>query len=113
MSQGLLLSDDLIFTSRIVGTGRDLGLSVAAARTLTDLQRQLDLALPVCAILDLNHPDLTTFEIVPLLKSRGVRVVGYGSHVAADVLHAARQAGCDVVWPRSKFAAELAASMPQ
>ena len=110
--QGLLLSDDLIFTSRIVGTARDLGLEIGAARTLGDLQRRLDVVAPVCVILDLHHPDLKTFDAIPLLKARGLRVVGYGSHVAADVLHAARQAGCDVVWPRSKFVEELATAMP-
>src|SRR5258708_2735148 len=30
---GLLLSDDLIFTSRIVGTGRDLGYAIRVAKT--------------------------------------------------------------------------------
>ena len=33
MSVGLLLSDDLIFTSRIIGTARALGLEVRQART--------------------------------------------------------------------------------
>jgi len=34
-------------------------------------------------------------------------VVGYGSHVDADTLHAARVAGCDPVLPRSRFVEEL------
>ena len=33
--------------------------------------------------------------------------------VDTATLQAARDAGCDVVWPRSKFVADLAAALPQ
>ena len=49
MSAGLLLSDDLIFTSRITGTARDLGLTIQAARTpeaLLALARQAPPRVP-------------------------------------------------------------------
>ena len=35
------------------------------------------------------------------------RIVGYGSHVEAQALRAAREAGCDLVLPRSKFVEDL------
>jgi hypothetical protein len=35
------------------------------------------------------------------------RIVAYGSHVDTAGLRKAREAGCDLVWPRSKFVAEL------
>ena len=35
-------------------------------------------------------------------------IIGYGSHVDTATLKAARDAGCDVVLPRSKFVEELA-----
>ena len=43
---------------------------------------------------------------------RESRVVGYGSHVDAATLHAARVAGCDPVLPRSKFVEELPGALP-
>jgi hypothetical protein len=39
-------------------------------------------------------------------------VLAYGSHVDTDTLRAARAAGCDPVWPRSKFIEELATALP-
>ena len=39
-------------------------------------------------------------------------MVGYGSHVEAATLRAARAAGCDPVWPRSKFVEELPRALP-
>ena len=37
--------------------------------------------------------------------------VAFGSHVEAETLRAARQAGCDRVLPRSKFVEELEADL--
>jgi len=110
---GVLLSDDLIFTSRIAGTARALGLEMRVARTVAELTKAQEDVKPVCAILDLNHPELKIDAGMPGLKKAGVFVVGYGSHVAVEVLKAAREAGCDVVLPRSKFVEELNAALPR
>jgi DNA-binding NarL/FixJ family response regulator len=112
--QGLLLSDDLIFTSRVAGTAKALGLVVQPARSaaaLIDLARR---AAPRCVILDLHNPglDLTALlgDLAAVCPTRP-RVVAYGSHVDAATLHAARTAGCDLVLPRSRFVEELPVSL--
>jgi CheY-like chemotaxis protein len=109
MPTGLLLSDDLIFTSRIVGTARDLGCAMQAARsveTLEALVRQMPVS---CIILDLANPGLVVSDLLQRLRDSGTlpRVVAYGPHVDAATLRAAREAGCDPVLPRSKFVEEL------
>ena len=110
---GLLLSDDLIFTSRIAGTARALGLELQTVRTAAALEKAASERTPACVILDLHHPELNLTTLVPILKqSAPCTIVGYGSHVAADVLHNARVAGCDVVLPRSKFVEDLATELP-
>ena len=111
---GLLLSDDLIFTSRITGTARALGLDLQTARTAAALESAAGERSPACVILDLHHPELNVATLAPLLKKSGpCTIVGYGSHVAAEVLHLARAAGCDVVLPRSKFVETLEEQMPK
>jgi CheY-like chemotaxis protein len=115
MSQGLLLSDDLIFTSRITGTARDLGLTVRAARTPEALLALARQSPPRCVLLDLHHPGLVLADFLRHLAEACPtmpRVVGYGSHVDTATLRAAREAGCDPVWPRSKFVEELAQALP-
>jgi CheY-like chemotaxis protein len=104
---GLLLSDDLIFNSRILGTARDLGLSVRAARTSSELLGRARKAAPSCVIVDLANPGLQITKLMDDLNELGVRVIAYGPHVDAAGLRAAREAGCDVVLPRSKFVEEL------
>lgn len=112
---GLLLSDDLIFTSRITAAGRTAGLTVRAARSaaaLADLTRQ---QCPTCVILDLGNPGLDLAELLDKLRAacpRLPRVVAYGSHVDAAGLRAARAAGCDIVLPRSAFVEQLPRELP-
>jgi CheY-like chemotaxis protein len=111
----LLLCDDLIFTSRIGGTAKALGLSFRAAKTMPELQQILMQSPPRCVIVDLQAPDLALADLVraaAALPSRPT-LVGYGSHVDTATLKAARDAGLDVVWPRSKFVDELAAALPE
>jgi CheY-like chemotaxis protein len=114
-SLGLLLCDDMIFTSRIVGTAKDLGMTIKPARSAAAL---LDLAgqeTPTCVIVDLANPELDVADLIGRLRERCTPmpfVAAYGSHVDTETLRQARQAGCDVVWPRSKFVTELPQALP-
>ena len=112
---GYLLSDDLIFASRISGTAHDLGFRVIAVRSADALRDAVHAHCPRCVILDLANPGLVIVDLMKSLAHVAPRpfVVAYGSHVDTKTLQAARDAGCDVVWPRSKFVAELAAAIPQ
>jgi CheY-like chemotaxis protein len=113
---GLLLSDDLIFTSRICGVGRDLGLVIEAARSVEALESLARQKMPRCVIVDLAHPGLSVPNLIHRLGEAcpaRPRVVAYGSHVDAAGLKAARDAGCDVVLPRSAFVEQLPKMLPQ
>jgi DNA-binding NarL/FixJ family response regulator len=106
---GIVLSDDLIFTSRIQAEARAHGLTVLQARTPELLATLAARHEPAGVILDLGHPGLELARLLADLgaSSRRPFVVAYGSHVDAAGLHAARQAGCDVVLPRSAFVEQL------
>jgi ActR/RegA family two-component response regulator len=111
---GILLSDDLLFTSRISGTARDLGLDLKVARAAAELGQLLKAQPPACVIVDLHHAELNLATLVPELRQLGrSTLVGYGSHVATEVLKQARTAGCDVVMPRSQFVERLAEDLPK
>jgi CheY-like chemotaxis protein len=109
---GYLLADDLMFTSKITGTARAQGLELSACRTPADLLRRAGEKPPACVLLDLHMNGLVIEKLLAELKKTGHPfVVGYGSHVQADVLRQARAAGCDLVLPRSQFVAELEGSL--
>lgn len=98
----LVLSDDLLDSSRVGGHARAAGLEVLTCRDSAGLLAAVTRG-PTLAVLDLHNPTLDVVAVVPALKAAGCRVVGYGSHVDAARLRAARQAGSDEVLPRSAF----------
>src|SRR5665213_2460455 len=108
--RGLLLSDDLMFTSRITGTARGLGLEVRQVRALDRLVETVKEVGTRCVILDLAFPGLDLADLMRRLGELEAmpRVVAYGSHVDAASLQAARAAGCQPTLPRSKFVEDLA-----
>jgi CheY-like chemotaxis protein len=113
--QGLLLSDDLIFTSRVTGTARDLGLVVKPARSAEALVEMARQHRPRCVLVDLANPGLDLGELCRRLAEAcpPPRVVAYGSHVDTATLRAARAAGCEPVLPRSKFVEDLPRELPR
>ena len=116
MPSGLLLSDDLLFASRITGEARALGLTVTSVRSLEQLYDLAHREAPSCVLLDLAFPRLDLPDLFRRLSEAShppPRVVAYGSHVDAESLRAARSAGCDPVLPRSKFVEELPRALPQ
>jgi DNA-binding NarL/FixJ family response regulator len=113
---GLLLSDDMIFSSRITGTAQALGLKVIVVKSAKDLTAQARESAPTCIIIDLSHPGLQIDEVIRALHDADSplpRLVAYGSHVDAATLRAARNAGCDLVFPRSQFVEELPRQLSQ
>ena len=109
MNPGLLLSDDFLFISRIQGHARATGLEVKSVRTASALLEQTRAVKPTCVLMDLNLGGLDIGSVVTGLKALepAPTIVGYGSHVDAATLKRAREAGCDWVFPRSKFVEEL------
>ena len=108
MSTILLLSDDLIFSSRISAEARAQGITIKTARSAEELEVLARKQSPHCVIVDLALAGPVIADLVPRLRAAGTpRIIAYGSHVDTATLRAARDAGCDVVLPRSKFVEEL------
>jgi hypothetical protein len=109
-SLGLLLCDDLIFTSKITATAHAHGLVIRTARTIDSLVRLAEELKPAAIILELDHSD---FDIAAtLVKLPKTRIIAYGSHVDVERLKTARKAGCDLVMPRSQFVESLESDLP-
>ena len=102
---GLLVTGDLIFSTKITGTARALGMEMAVAASPAAAAEQLAAGRTKCVFLDLGLAGLTREQIQQLLQAAaGTPVVAYGSHVDTAQLDAARTAGCTEVMPRSRLA---------
>jgi hypothetical protein len=110
IATGILLSRDLIFTSKVTGTARSLGYRVLVAGHVEPAATMIALWRPCVVFVDLGAGDLVSPEALlgyQSLAGPGTAFVAFGSHVDTEALEIARAAGCDPVLPRSKFAAEL------
>ena len=107
---GLMLCDDLMFTSKVTATARAVGVIVTAVRNVERLIALAETKPPSCVILDLHNTTLDLQVFMTSLREKCPtmpRVIAFGSHVDVELLAAARQAGCDRVMPRSQFVKQL------
>ncbi len=107
---GILLSRDLIFTSKVTGTARMLGRRVLVAGDVSLASAMIAQWQPRVVFIDLAAGDLVQSAALlafQKLAAPATPFVAFGSHVDTAALAAARALGCDPVLPRSRFSAEL------
>jgi DNA-binding NarL/FixJ family response regulator len=106
----LLLADDFLWMSKVMGAGQAAGWRVRSLNTLPRLVEFAKQEAPRLVIIDLGVPSMNAADVVASVKAvctRSPRFVAYGSHVDTATLQAARDAGCDPVLPRSKMSTDL------
>lgn len=106
---GVLLSRDLIFTSKVTGTARALGVSVMTAGNSALASSMLEQWKPRVVFVDLAAGEMVKPEALMAYRQVAPEsvFVAFGSHVDREALEGAKSAGCDRVMPRSKFSGEL------
>ncbi len=110
MTSILLLCDDLFFTSRVAVAADAHGMGLKVARDSAAFATLARSESPTLALIDLGNPGLSIQELLTSLRTTCAtmpRVVAYGAHVDVAGLRAAREAGCDLVLPRSAFVEQL------
>lgn len=107
----LAILDDLLFTSKIKTTAKQLGVAITVARSPEGALAEMRAHQPSLVILDLNNPRTDPLGIVAAMKAdptlAAIPTVGFASHVHTDVIEAARMAGVDDVMARSMFTDRL------
>ncbi|HKO98293.1 MAG TPA: hypothetical protein VJU86_14950 [Pyrinomonadaceae bacterium] len=104
--------DDMFFVSKIRATGKALGMIVKFPRTLEAFRDTVEDEVPNLIIVDLHNTKVDPIALATELKSselsKHTPLLGFFSHVQADLQRKATEAGYDEVLPRSLFARDLA-----
>lgn len=66
---------------------------------------------PALALFDLTLDWIDLDELVRVCMSAGVPLLAFGPHIDTGRLRAARQAGVDFVYPRSKFMTDVSGTL--
>jgi len=107
----LVAVDDLFFLTKISETATQLRVPITIARTQDDIIVRALTERPALLIIDLNAARCNPIETIGQIKEdpdlRHIQIVGFLSHVQADLKLRATMAGCDRVLPRSAFASQL------
>lgn len=103
---------DLLLTTRLMDVIQGLGGRPIVVATPDELVAAVDYHFPVLILIDLNLPGdwdgaIQRCKLRP--HTRQLPIYAYGSHVDTATLAAARKAGADHAWARSKLMAELPA----
>lgn len=109
MARVVVVFDDLLLGSNLLGTLRAAGHDAELAADVATLgRRHADLL-----VVDLGSPAIDGIGLIERLRSAGThartRTLGVYSHVDADIRARAEAAGYDLVVPRSRMAREGAA----
>jgi len=103
--------DDLMFATKISTAAKALQREIAFERNAERVLTRVREERPSLVIFDLNSSKLRPLDAIRAIKAdpdlTATRTLGYVSHVQADVIAAARRAGCDEVLARSAFSSRL------
>jgi hypothetical protein len=106
----VVLAPDLFFSTRFADVIARQGGRAVLVDTPDAWLEAVDRYFPVLALVDLDTPgDWQTAIVRCKLRphTRQVPIYAFGSHVEVETLRAARQAGADHAWARSRMMEEL------
>ena len=103
--------DDMFFASKIRAVAEAAGTEISFPRSVEAVVSKARETKPGLIMVDLHNQRLDPFALARALKSdeelRGIRLLGFFSHVQTELQRNAVAAGFDQVIPRSVFARDL------
>lgn len=111
MASVVIVGTDLMFTAKVTGTARALGIDAVAAATVDALANQLETHAVRLVLVDMALPETIAADAIRAAVAHTSRpaTIAFYSHVQSALADAAKAAGASDVVPRSKFSAELPA----
>jgi CheY-like chemotaxis protein len=110
MNTVLAVVNDLFFSAKITEAAKRAGVALQYVTNEKDLLEKAR-AHPSLIILDLNFDAVQPLQLIKKLKGdpalKHLNLLGYLSHVQADLKREAEETGCDTVLPRSALSMNL------
>jgi len=104
--------DDMFFASKIRAAAEALGKDISFPRSVDAVVSKARETKPGLIVVDLHNQRIDPVALARELKAdeelRGIKLLGFFSHVQTDLKNNALSAGFDEVIPRSVFARDLA-----
>lgn len=106
----LAVVNDLFFSVKLTEAAKRAGLVLEFVKESNDVLEKAQ-GKPALIIFDLNYESAHPLKVISKLKSsaetKGISLIGYLSHVQAELKQQAQEAGCDMVLARSAFSQNM------
>ncbi|MDP9180759.1 MAG: hypothetical protein M3O21_03470 [Chloroflexota bacterium] len=107
----LALVPDLLTNMRIEAGVQRLGGFLDVVEEPVGFFREIEGSPPQLALIDLSYALIDVGEAVAACMHAGVPLMAFGPHIDTGRLRAARQAGVDFVYPRSRLMGDVAGTL--
>jgi CheY-like chemotaxis protein len=101
---------DLFFSVKLTEAAKRCGLTLEFVKDPAELLEKAK-EKPTLIVFDLNFDGVEPLKLIGKLKghasTKGISLLGYVSHVQAELKQSAQEAGCDMVLARSAFSQNL------
>ena len=106
----LAVVSDLFFSVKLTEAAKRAGLALEFVKDPNEVMDKAQ-SRPSLIIFDLNYEAVGPLDLIGKLKgsaeTRGISLIGYLSHVQAELKMQAQEAGCDMVLARSAFSQNM------
>ena len=106
----LAVVNDLFFQVKLTEAAKRAGLALEFVKESKDVLEKAK-QKPSLIIFDLNFEHVDPVKLIGKLKghaeTKGISLIGYLSHIQADLKQQAQEAGCDMVLARSAFSQNM------
>ena len=106
----LAVVSDLFFSVKLSEAAKRNGLAIEFIKDGDELLEKAR-TRPTVIVFDLNFDAVEPVKLISTLKgtpeTRSVSLIGYLSHIQAELKQQAQEAGCDMVMARSAFSQNL------
>src|SRR5579863_10412780 len=106
----LAVVSDLFFSSTLTEAAKRSGLALEFVKQPKEVIEKAQ-TKPSLIIFDLNFESAQPLKLITKLKSKtetkGISLIGYLSHIQAELKQQAQEAGCDMVMARSALSQNL------
>jgi PleD family two-component response regulator len=106
----LAVVNDLFFSVKLTEAAKRAGLALEFVKEPGEVLTKAQ-GLPSLIILDLNFEAAQPLDLISQLKGRAdtksISLIGYLSHIQAELKQKAQEAGCDMVLARSAFSQNM------
>jgi PleD family two-component response regulator len=106
----LAVVNDLFFSVKLTDAAKRAGLGLEFVKDSGEVLEKAK-SRPSLIVLDLNFDAVEPLSLIGQLKgsaaTKSIRLIGYLSHIQAELKQQAQEAGCDMVLARSAFSQNM------